>query len=111
MPSCLQVQLPLPDLFWNEVTQNAPIATKSDRVRYPTVPDAFTKVSEMSKHSFRRDNHRTCLPNSKRNLGHYGDIINHVIEIGSMYHMLEPMDYSTWSVGESAMEAVLVTKG
>ena len=34
-----------------------------------------------------------------------------MIELGSMYHMLEPLDFSAWSVEETATEAELLMKG
>ena len=109
MPLYLQA-LPLPSLHWNEATHNAPISAKPDHIRYPTVPDAFNKVKDMSKHQFLGDNDRVCAPGSKRNPGRSGALIDHVIELGSMYHMFEPMDFSTWSLEEAAVEAELLSK-
>lgn len=90
------------------MTLSAPISAKSDSIRYPTVPDPLKQVNDMSKHNSLQDNHRACPPDSKRNPGYYGDVIDHVIEFGSMYHMLEPMDYTSWSLQEEAIEVVLV---
>ena len=92
------------------MTRTAPTAARTDRVRYPTVQGAFDKVNDMSKKKFLRDNHRACPPDSIRNPGRYGTLIDHVVEFGHMYHMLEPMDFSTWSIDEAAMEAMLITK-
>ena len=92
------------------MTRSAPIASKPDSIRYPTVPGAFDKVNSISKTKFLQGNHRACPPNSRRNPSHYGALIDHVLELGSMYHMLDPMDYSTWSMEEIAVEAVLITK-
>ena len=102
--------LPLPNLNWNEVTRSAPISAKPDPVHYTTVPDTSKKMNDMSKLRFLQPDSRACPPHSKRNPGHQGALIDHVIEFGSMYHMLEPLDYSTWSVEEVAMETLLVTK-
>lgn len=107
--ACLQA-IPLPSLNWNEVTRTAPISAKPDRIRYPTAPDAFSKLKDLSRHRFLGDNHKACPPDSKRNPGHGGGLIEHVIELGSMYHMLEPMDFSAWSMEETAMEAELLNK-
>ena len=92
------------------MTRSGPISAKPDRIRYPTVPDAFSKLKDLSRHRFLRDNHKACFPDSKRNPGHSGTLIDHVIELGSMYHMLEPMDFSTWSLEETATVAELLTK-
>lgn len=92
------------------MTRSAPISAKKDHVRFVTVPDALKKVNYLSKWKFLQRNSRTCPPNSKRNPGRQGALIDHVVEFGSMYHMFEPLDYSTWSVEEVATEALLVTK-
>ena len=102
--------IPLPAMHWNEVTRSAPISAKHDSIRYPTVPDAYSKVKDLMRHRFLEDNHKACPPDSKRNPGHSGSMIDHVIELGSMYHMLEPMDFNTWSVEEATTEAELLIK-
>ena len=102
--------LPLHNLHWNEVTRTAPISSKNDRVRYASVPDAFRKANDVSKVKFPQLNSRACPPDAKRNPGHQGALIEHVIEYGSMYHMIKPLDFNTWSVEEVATEAALATK-
>ena len=92
------------------MTRSAPISAKPDRVRYPTVTDAFNKLKDLSRHEFVGDNYKACPPDSKRSPGRSGGLIDHVIELGSMYHMLEPMDFSTWSVEETATVAELLMK-
>ena len=102
--------LPLPSMNWNEVTRSAPISAKPDGIRYPTVPGAFDKAKDLNKYKFLRNNHKACPPDSKRNPGRSGTLIDHVIELGTMYHMLELMDFSTWSMEGVPAVAQLLTK-
>jgi hypothetical protein len=102
--------IPLPTLHWNELTRTASISAKPDHIRYPTAPDAFSKLKELSRHKFLGDNHRACPPDSKRNPGRSGSLIDHVIELGSRYHMLEPKDFNAWTVEEATTEAELLIK-
>ena len=109
---CLELQVSLLRFQkWIEVTRSAPISARPDGTLYRTPSrNAFYKAKGISRHDFLQDNNRACPPDSKRNPGRHGALIDHVIELGSMYHMFEPMDFSTWSIDETPLEATLATK-
>ena len=101
---------------WLEMSRNAPIAAKSTRSRFRiSLYNGIKRWPFYSKelgfnyyiptcrietnHKFLANNSRLCPADSNRNLmGRRGATVDHVVEHGPLYHLLEPLHPSSWSV-------------
>ena len=90
-----------------ELTRNAPVASKPKVPRYR--PGIYTHgiVPLSTAAKFLQNNSRICPGDSKRNPGRRGGTIDHVIEYGPLFHLLEPLPSETWSVEEKSVEVTM----
>ena len=94
---------------WIEVTRTAPLAAQPARIGYMQREPQPRRMVKITKAGFLRNNSHICPPGSKRNLGRSGQRIEHVIEYGSMYHMIVPKAFSTWWSEEATLKAVMTS--
>lgn len=97
-------------MAWMELTRNAPIASKPKVPRYRPAIYTVGILPISTAAQFLQNNSRLCPVDSNRNPGRKGATIDHVIEYGPLFHLLEPVPTENWSVEDSNVEVTVTNE-
>ncbi len=79
-----------------------------DIISSTTIHPTVFSCRLVTKYRFLADNSRQCPADSNRNSGgRNGATLEHVVEYGPLYHLLEPLHSSYWSVEGKTIDITL----